>query len=242
MKPFAARAWASRSAGIPAGVGDAAAVASGGWSRRETLVRMSHPVSLPPPVTPGATGRRRLAVVVRARPLPGRPRAGDGADPRTWAWSRWSTRPPAARARRTSGPQDLMAAFEDPEIGAVMSTVGGDDQVTVLRHLEADADDCRPEALPRLQRQHPPRQLALGPRHRVRLRRVDAGAPRPRARGGPDAPGLAASARSSAAPYEVEVVPRTCDSASPGTPPRPSPSRRRTRRPSRGRGRDRRPG
>jgi len=37
---------------------------------------------------------------------------------------------PAARAR------DIERAFADPDIGAVVATVGGDDQVRVLRHLD----------------------------------------------------------------------------------------------------------
>src|SRR5947207_11537272 len=31
---------------------------------------------------------------------------------------------------------DLMAAFADPSIRAVMATIGGDDQITVLPHLD----------------------------------------------------------------------------------------------------------
>ncbi len=38
---------------------------------------------------------------------------------------------PAERAR------DLNAAFADPGIRAIMATIGGDDQITVLRHLES---------------------------------------------------------------------------------------------------------
>lgn len=39
---------------------------------------------------------------------------------------------PADRAR------DLNAAFADPEIRAVLATIGGDDQITVIPHLDAD--------------------------------------------------------------------------------------------------------
>jgi muramoyltetrapeptide carboxypeptidase LdcA involved in peptidoglycan recycling len=39
---------------------------------------------------------------------------------------------PAERAR------DLNAAFADPDIRAVMATIGGDDQITLLRHLDPD--------------------------------------------------------------------------------------------------------
>ena len=38
---------------------------------------------------------------------------------------------PAARAA------DIVAAFADPSIAAVMATIGGDDQIAVLRHLDA---------------------------------------------------------------------------------------------------------
>jgi muramoyltetrapeptide carboxypeptidase LdcA involved in peptidoglycan recycling len=31
-----------------------------------------------------------------------------------------------------------MAAFADPSVGAILATIGGDDQITVLRHLDAD--------------------------------------------------------------------------------------------------------
>ena len=45
--------------------------------------------------------------------------------------------------RKTSTPQeraaDLNAAFADPDIRAVLATIGGDDQITVLRHLDAGA-------------------------------------------------------------------------------------------------------
>lgn len=40
---------------------------------------------------------------------------------------------------------DLVAAFSDPEIGAVMATVGGEDQITVLPHLDAGAIAASPK-------------------------------------------------------------------------------------------------
>lgn len=44
--------------------------------------------------------------------------------------------------RRQGSPEeraaDLMAAFADPQIRAVFATIGGDDQITVLRHLDPD--------------------------------------------------------------------------------------------------------
>src|SRR4051794_4839577 len=33
---------------------------------------------------------------------------------------------------------DLNAAFADPEIRAVLATIGGEDQITVVPHLDAD--------------------------------------------------------------------------------------------------------
>jgi muramoyltetrapeptide carboxypeptidase LdcA involved in peptidoglycan recycling len=40
---------------------------------------------------------------------------------------------------------DIIAAFSDPEVGAVMATIGGDDQLTVLPHLDADAIHGHPK-------------------------------------------------------------------------------------------------
>jgi len=40
---------------------------------------------------------------------------------------------------------DLMAAFSDPTIAAVMATIGGDDQIAVLPHLDADAVAANPK-------------------------------------------------------------------------------------------------
>ena len=48
-----------------------------------------------------------------------------------------------ASTRRDSSPderaRDLNAAFRDPDIAAVMATIGGDDQITVLRYLDETA-------------------------------------------------------------------------------------------------------
>jgi muramoyltetrapeptide carboxypeptidase LdcA involved in peptidoglycan recycling len=41
---------------------------------------------------------------------------------------------------------DLMSAFCDPGIAAVMATVGGDDQIALLRHLDADLVAAHPKA------------------------------------------------------------------------------------------------
>ena len=74
---------------------------------------------------------------------------------------------------------DLNAAFGDPEIRAVLATIGGDDQITVIPHLDPGAGPSRPQAVPGLQRQHQPPELAVEPRRRVVPRRLDAGASRP---------------------------------------------------------------
>src|SRR5262245_8695414 len=41
-------------------------------------------------------------------------------------------------ASPTQRAADLNAAFGDPDIRAVMATIGGDDQITVIPHLDAD--------------------------------------------------------------------------------------------------------
>jgi muramoyltetrapeptide carboxypeptidase LdcA involved in peptidoglycan recycling len=40
---------------------------------------------------------------------------------------------------------DIVAAFTDPGIGAVMAAIGGDDQLTVLPHLDADTIRAHPK-------------------------------------------------------------------------------------------------
>src|SRR5690349_18791490 len=40
---------------------------------------------------------------------------------------------------------DLTAAFADPDIRAVLATIGGDDQITVLPHLDADVIAANPK-------------------------------------------------------------------------------------------------
>src|SRR6266508_402891 len=47
--------------------------------------------------------------------------------------------PPKDRAR------DLHAAFADPSITAVLATIGGDDQITVLRHLDSALLQANPK-------------------------------------------------------------------------------------------------
>ena len=41
---------------------------------------------------------------------------------------------------------DLNAAFGDPEIRAVLATIGGDDQITVIPHLDPDLVTTRPRS------------------------------------------------------------------------------------------------
>ena len=50
----------------------------------------------------------------------------------------WLYEHPEARAR------DVEAAFRDPDVGAVLTTIGGNDQVRILRHLDADALAAHP--------------------------------------------------------------------------------------------------
>ena len=54
-----------------------------------------------------------------------------------------STRQQLAAEARAA---DLMAAYADPDIRAVLATIGGDDQITVLRHLDPKPfrDDPKP--------------------------------------------------------------------------------------------------
>ncbi len=92
-------------------------------------------VVMPPPVRPGD----RIAVVSPSWCAPERfpavheqalSRIRDlGLEPVEFPFTRVQGTP-AQRA------EDLMSAFADDSIGAVMATVGGDDQITVLRHLD----------------------------------------------------------------------------------------------------------
>ena len=55
---------------------------------------------------------------------------------------------PTTRRLRTSPQEraaDLHAAFADPEIKALIATIGGDDQITVLKHLDADLIRANPK-------------------------------------------------------------------------------------------------
>jgi muramoyltetrapeptide carboxypeptidase LdcA involved in peptidoglycan recycling len=53
-----------------------------------------------------------------------------------------TTRRPASPTERAA---DLMAAFADPDIRAVLATIGGDDQITVLRHLDPEVVRADPK-------------------------------------------------------------------------------------------------
>lgn len=55
-----------------------------------------------------------------------------------------TTRKLGASARERA--DDLNAAFADPEIRAVLATIGGEDQITVIRHLDPTplASDPKP--------------------------------------------------------------------------------------------------
>lgn len=55
-----------------------------------------------------------------------------------------TTRRVGASARSRAG--DLMAAFADPDIKAVMASIGGDDQITVLPFLDPDVASRNPKA------------------------------------------------------------------------------------------------
>jgi len=55
-----------------------------------------------------------------------------GLQPVEYPTTRVLGAPPAHRAR------DLQAAFADPDITAVLAVIGGDDQITVIPHLDAD--------------------------------------------------------------------------------------------------------
>ena len=109
---------------------------------------MPHQLAVPPPIEPGA----RVAVVSPSWAAPERypaiheqalQRLRDvvGVEPVEYGSTRRSASP-TERAR------DLLAAFADPTVGAILATVGGEDQIAVLRHLDPD-----------VVRQHPTRFL-----------------------------------------------------------------------------------
>src|SRR3954451_19650884 len=80
--------------------------------------------------------------------------------------------------------EDLMAAFADPGIRAVLATIGGDDQLTVLPHLDPDVVRADPKPFAGFSDNTNVLNW-LEPRDCRAARRVDDGAPRP---GGGTAP------------------------------------------------------
>jgi muramoyltetrapeptide carboxypeptidase LdcA involved in peptidoglycan recycling len=93
----------------------------------------------PPKPGPGD----RVAILSPSAGLPGlfpdvyelgrrRLRERYGVEPVEYPTTRRMDAAPADRAR------DLHAAFADPKITAVLASIGGSDQITVLRHLDAD--------------------------------------------------------------------------------------------------------
>src|SRR5499433_8695 len=63
-----------------------------------------------------------------------------GLEPVEYPTTRQLGAPPQARAA------DLMAAFADPQIKAILATIGGDDQITVLPFLDPDVVAANPKA------------------------------------------------------------------------------------------------
>jgi muramoyltetrapeptide carboxypeptidase LdcA involved in peptidoglycan recycling len=92
-------------------------------------------VTLPPPVRPGD----RVAVVSASWCAPEQfPAVHEQALARVRELDLEPVEYPTTRVQGSPAERarDLMAAFSDPSIRAVMATIGGDDQITVLRHLD----------------------------------------------------------------------------------------------------------
>ena len=100
----------------------------------------------PPKARPG----ERIAVVSPSFAAPGfapavheqamrRLREVTGLEPVEYPTTRELGASPESRAR------DLNAAFADPQIRAVIATIGGEDQITVIGHLDADAVRADPK-------------------------------------------------------------------------------------------------
>ncbi|HXH78524.1 S66 peptidase family protein [Nocardioides sp.] len=92
-------------------------------------------VVLPPPVRPGD----RVAVVSPSWCAPAQfPEVHEQALSRIRDLGLEPVELPFTRVQGTPAEraEDLMRAFEDDSIAAVMATIGGDDQITVLRHLD----------------------------------------------------------------------------------------------------------
>ena len=107
---------------------------------------MTQPLVHPPKAQPGD----RIAVVSPSFAAPGfapavheqamrRLAEVTGLVPVEYPTTRQLGASPEDRAR------DLNAAFADPQIRAVIATVGGEDQITVIGHLDADAVRADPK-------------------------------------------------------------------------------------------------
>ncbi|WP_400160395.1 LD-carboxypeptidase [Arthrobacter sp. BPSS-3] len=72
---------------------------------------------------------------------------------------------------------DINAAFADPSIRAVLATIGGNDQITVIKHINADVVVGNPKPFLGYSGQHKPAQLPVGPRNPQLLRWFHAGTP-----------------------------------------------------------------
>lgn len=107
---------------------------------------MEHTLVHPPKASPGD----RIAVVSTSFAAPGfapevheqamrRLRELTGLEPVEYPTTRELGASPEDRAR------DLNAAFADPRIRAVFATVGGEDQITVIGHLDAGAVHADPK-------------------------------------------------------------------------------------------------
>jgi muramoyltetrapeptide carboxypeptidase LdcA involved in peptidoglycan recycling len=108
---------------------------------------MRSPLTVPPKLRPGD----RVAVLSPSFAAPGvfpavhelamrRVAEEVGVEPVEYPTTRLVGAPAQARAA------DLMDAFADPAIGAVLASIGGDDQLTVLPHLDAGLLAAHPKA------------------------------------------------------------------------------------------------
>ena len=87
------------------------------------------------PPARGGAGDLPRAVRARGAPAPGGVRRRGRRVPH----DAQSISPPAARAA------DVNAAFADPEITAILTSIGGDDQIKILKHLDADLIAANPK-------------------------------------------------------------------------------------------------
>ncbi len=96
--------------------------------------------------TPRGSHRGPLAVVRGGRRLSGGPRAGDASAHRGHR-SRTGRVPDHASGRRTPQARaaDINAAFADPRIRGILAVVGGEDQITVIPHLDAELARADPK-------------------------------------------------------------------------------------------------